>query len=215
MKIWQYCREPFDDTVIEQRTPKPDILITIHTGGTTWIQRNGPTVVFCDKCCVDSSKGIRPVYTARTREVRGLHNCGGVAMTQQKHIELYTDGACSGNPGPGGWCAILHWNGHERVLRGGEPHTTNNRMELTAVIEGLAAIKEPCKVTVFTDSQYVVGIASLGWKRKANLDLIYDLDALCAAHDVTFKHVRGHAGHPLNERCDRIACKERDKARKT
>ena len=126
-------------------------------------------------------------------------------MTQRKHIKLYTDGACSGNPGPGGWGAILQWNGHERVLRGGESYTTNNRMELTAVIEGLAAIKEPCIVTVFTDSQYVIGIASLGWKRKANLDLLPDLDALCAAHEVTFEYVRGHAGNKMNERADALA----------
>ena len=78
----------------------------------------------------------------------------------RKHIELYTDGACSGNPGPGGWCAILRHNGRERVLRGGLDHTTGNRMEITAVIEGLVALKEPCRVTVFTDSQYVIGMAS-------------------------------------------------------
>lgn len=131
----------------------------------------------------------------------------------RKPVEMYTDGACSGNPGPGGWCAILRWNGHERVVSGGEPSTTNNRMELTAVIEGLLCLKKPCKVTVYTDSQYVIGLMTQGWKRKANLDLLSDLDALCAVHDVTFEYVRGHAGHPLNERADRIACAERDKAR--
>ena len=130
-----------------------------------------------------------------------------------KHVRLYTDGACSGNPGPGGWCAILQWRGHERVVSGGEPNTTNNRMELIAIIEGLRALKEPCRVTVSTDSQYVIGVMAKGWKRKANLDLLSDLDALCAVHDVTFEYVRGHAGHPMNERADRIACRERDKAR--
>jgi ribonuclease HI len=134
--------------------------------------------------------------------------------TELKHIELYTDGACSGNPGPGGWCAILRYDGHERVLRGGERQTTGNRMEMTAVIEGLFALQAPCQVTVFTDSQYVIGVMALGWKRKANRDLLLDLDALCAAHDVTFQHVRGHAGHPLNERCDRLACRERDRAKR-
>ncbi len=131
-----------------------------------------------------------------------------------KGATLYTDGACSGNPGPGGWCAILRYNGHERIIRGGEAHTTNNRMEITAVIEGLVALEEPCQVTVFTDSQYVIGVASLGGKRRANLDLLFDLDALRAAHEVAFQHVRGHAGHPLNERCDRIARQERDEARR-
>ena len=123
-----------------------------------------------------------------------------------KHIQLYTDGACSGNPGPGGWCAILQHNSHERILRGGDPDTTNNRMELTAVIQGLVALKEPCQVAVFTDSEYVVGLMTQNWKRKANLDLLYELDALCAVHEVAFEHIRGHAGHPINERCDRIAC---------
>ncbi len=131
-----------------------------------------------------------------------------------KGATLYTDGACSGNPGPGGWCAILRYNGHERIIRGGEAHTTNNRMEITAVIEGLVALEEPCQVTVFTDSQYVIGVASLGGKRRANLDLLFDLDALRAAHEVAFQHVRGHAGHPLNERCDRIARQERDEAKR-
>lgn len=133
--------------------------------------------------------------------------------TDRKHIRLYTDGACSGNPGPGGWCAVLLWGGHQRVLQGGQAETTSNRMELTAIIEGLSAIKEPCRVTVFTDSQYAIAMMTLGWKRKANLDLLFDLDALCAAHDVTFEHVRGHNGYPLNEKADRLARMERDKAR--
>ena len=128
-------------------------------------------------------------------------------------VNIWTDGACSGNPGPGGWAAILRWNGHEREVTGHELETTNNRMELTAVIEGLAALKKPCSVTVTTDSQYVIGIMTLNWKRKANHDLVERLDALCAEHDVTFAHVRGHAGHPMNERADELACMERDRAR--
>ena len=130
-----------------------------------------------------------------------------------KHLQLYTDGACSGNPGPGGWCAILCWDGHERVMRGNEAHTTGNRMELAAVIEALASLSAPCKVTVYTDSQYVIGVGGMNWKRKANLDLLSDLDALCAGHDVAFEYVRGHNGHPMNERCDRIAVQERDRAK--
>jgi len=130
-----------------------------------------------------------------------------------KHIEIYTDGACSGNPGPGGWCAILGYRDHERIISGGQAETTNNRMELRAVVEGLAALREPCQVTVYTDSQYVVGVMAQGWKRKANLDLVHELDALCRVHQVEFRYVRGHDGHPINERADRIACRERDKAR--
>lgn len=158
-----------------------------------------------DFCTVKNSLGERP---AQER--------GGFQMNSDfaKHVELYTDGACSGNPGPGGWCALLRHNSHERVISGGERHTTNNRMELTAVIEGLVALKEPCRVTVFTDSEYAIGLMTRNWKRKANRDLISDLDALCAVHDVEFQHIRGHAGHPENERCDRIACQERDKAKR-
>lgn len=124
-----------------------------------------------------------------------------------KVVQLYTDGACSGNPGPGGWCAILRYKDHERIIAGGEPSTTNNRMELTAVIEGLAALTEACRVIVHTDSEYVVGVMARGWKRKANRDLITELDALCEIHAVTFNWVRGHAGHPDNERANAIAQK--------
>lgn len=131
----------------------------------------------------------------------------------RKHIVIYTDGACSGNPGPGGWCAILQYNSHELVISGGERQTTNNRMELTAVIWGLRQLKGHCQVRAITDSEYVIGVMTLGWKHKANRDLISDLDILCAAHNVEFQHIRGHAGHPVNERCDRIACQERDHAR--
>ena len=129
-----------------------------------------------------------------------------------KHVKIYTDGACSGNPGPGGWVAILRWNGHEREVVGYERQTTNNRMELAAAIGGLKALKEPCAVTVHTDSQYVIGVMN-GWKRKANYDLLATLDVLCAEHTVTFQYVRGHAGHALNERADELAAIQREKAR--
>lgn len=129
-----------------------------------------------------------------------------------KHVHVYTDGACSGNPGPGGWAAILRWNGYQRDIGGCEPQTTNNRMELAAVIGGLKALSEPCMVTVYTDSQYVIGVMN-GWKRKANHDLLCELDALCAEHTVTFRHIRGHSGHPLNERADVLAAIQREKAR--
>ena len=136
-----------------------------------------------------------------------------------KHVELFTDGACSGNPGPGGWGALLRYQGRERELSGGAARTTNNRMELTAVIEGLAALQETCQVTLTTDSQYVVNGIEKGWAkswkangwRKAdkkpalNADLWDRLLTLLAIHTVTFRWVRGHHGHPENERCDALA----------
>lgn len=129
-------------------------------------------------------------------------------------IMLYTDGACSGNPGAGGYAAILvardkHGNlKKKRVISGGEPYTTNNRMELRAVIEGLKMLKRPSDVTVVSDSQYVVFTMTKGWKRKANHDLWEALDALCAEHRVTWEYIKGHSGHPYNEECDRIAVSE-------
>ncbi len=136
-----------------------------------------------------------------------------------KQVQLFTDGACSGNPGPGGWGAILRFNGHEKELCGGEKNTTNNRMELMAVIEGLSALKEPCAVTLCSDSRYVVdGIEkgwARGWKRNGwrkadkkpalNADLWDRLLTLLDIHEVTLVWVRGHQGHPENERCDRLA----------
>ncbi len=136
-----------------------------------------------------------------------------------KCIELFTDGACSGNPGPGGWGVVLKYNGHEKELSGGEANTTNNRMELTAAIEGLSALKEPCKVRLVTDSKYVADGITKGWAeswrknnwRKAdkkpalNPDLWEKLLNLISEHDVTIEWVKGHAGHPENERCDQLA----------
>lgn len=134
-------------------------------------------------------------------------------------VTIYTDGACSGNPGPGGWGAVLVSGEHEKELFGGEPHTTNNRMELTAVIEALAALKKPCTVQLVTDSKYVVDAIEKGWavkwrkngwmrnnKEKAlNPDLWQKLLELLEIHRVTFQWVKGHAGHPYNERCDALA----------
>jgi ribonuclease HI len=135
-----------------------------------------------------------------------------------KHVEIYTDGACAGNPGPGGWAAILTSGGHERELTGYEPATTNNRMELRAAIEGLRALTEPCEVDLWTDSQYVRnGITEWlpRWKRNGwrtadrkpvkNVDLWQDLEAAVARHQVRWHWVRGHDGHPQNERCDVLA----------
>ena len=134
-------------------------------------------------------------------------------------VSLYTDGACTGNPGPGGWGAILRCGGTEKELSGGEAQTTNNRMELTAAIEGLSALKRPCRVTLYSDSQYLVNAVTKGWAKRwqkngwmrtkteaaLNPDLWERLLALLEQHEVTFVWVRGHAGHPENERCDRLA----------
>ncbi len=139
-----------------------------------------------------------------------------------KKIELFTDGACSGNPGCGGWAAILRYKSYEKELCGAEKQTTNNRMELTAVIQGLAALHETCEVVVTTDSQYVVNGVEKGWAvswkkngwRKAdkkpalNADLWDTLLNLLAIHQVSFRWVHGHQGHPENERCDTLAVEQ-------
>lgn len=141
-----------------------------------------------------------------------------------KHIELFTDGACSGNPGPGGWGAILRFEQHEKELSGSDKDTTNNRMELTAVISGLESLKEPCKVTIYTDSQYISNAFDKGWlenwvkngwktaakKPVKNRDLWEKLMALAATHQLKWQWVKGHAGHPENERCDKLAVEARE-----
>lgn len=135
-----------------------------------------------------------------------------------KQVDLFTDGACSGNPGPGGWGAILRYGAHEKELSGGENPTTNNRMELMAVIEGLSSLKSACAVTVHTDSRYVMdGVTKyiFNWKRNGwktadkkpvkNVDLWERLDAAISRHKVEWTWVKGHAGHPENERADELA----------
>ena len=140
-----------------------------------------------------------------------------------KEVSIYTDGACSGNPGPGGWGAILIYNGIEKEISGGEADTTNNRMELTAVIRALALLKEPCAVTVTTDSQYISRAINEGWLKKwkaagftkkgglKNAELWRELDGLLQTHDVKFVWVRGHADNEYNNRCDRMAVAVREK----
>ena len=142
-----------------------------------------------------------------------------------KEVTVFTDGACSGNPGPGGWGAILRFGEHEKELSDGEAETTNNRMELSAVIAALSALKEPCRVTVVTDSKYVSDAVTLGWaegwrkkgwKRAGgapaqNPDLWEKLLNLLKVHEVKFVWVKGHDGHPENERCDRLAVAESQK----
>jgi ribonuclease HI len=150
------------------------------------------------------------------------------AAPSDNSVELFTDGACSGNPGPGGWGAILRWRGQERELSGGDPATTNNRMELEAVIQGLEALKKPTHVIVYTDSQYVQrGMTEWlkGWKAKdfkikgggyrPNHDLWRKLDLLAKTHDIEWRWVRGHAGHPENERADKLAVAAAKAVRRT
>jgi ribonuclease HI len=139
-------------------------------------------------------------------------------MNNENIVEIYTDGACRGNPGPGGWGAILRYQGKEKSLHGGERETTNNRMELMAAIAALESLTRPCRVHLTTDSQYVMkGITEWmanwkkrGWKTASrqpvkNVDLWQRLDAALAPHQVTWEWVRGHTGHPENERADQLA----------
>ena len=142
----------------------------------------------------------------------------------QQTVYIFTDGACSGNPGPGGYGAILKYGGHVKEISGGEAETTNNRMELLGVITALEALKHPCEVILTTDSKYVVDSVTKGWargwkknnwiksdKKKAlNVDLWDRLLNLLDIHNVTFNWVKGHAGHPENERCDELAVIQRD-----
>lgn len=136
----------------------------------------------------------------------------------ESFVEIFTDGACRGNPGPGGWGAILRFNGTEKELYGGEAQTTNNRMEMLAAINALASLKRPCRVRLTTDSKYVLqGITEwlAGWKRKQwknsarqpvkNQDLWMELDRLAEPHQIDWQWVRGHTGHPENERADQLA----------
>ena len=154
-----------------------------------------------------------------------------IAADQRKRIQaemskvyIYTDGACSGNPGPGGWGAILRWGDLEREMSGGDSMTTNNRMELSAVINALSALKRPCEVVLTTDSRYVCDSVTKGWvynwRKKGwvrsgtpvpNTDLWQKLLPLLETHDVEFRWVRGHAGHPENERCDALAVAQAQK----
>lgn len=148
----------------------------------------------------------------------------GGRETEMKHVDIYTDGACRGNPGKGGWGAILVYNGREKELSGGEPETTNNRMELTAAISALSSLKEPCEVTLYSDSKYLIDAVTKGWARSwkakgwkkadrspaLNPDLWEEVLRLVDIHEVTFIWVKGHDGHEYNERCDRLATEYAD-----
>ena len=146
-------------------------------------------------------------------------------MAELSKVELFTDGACSGNPGPGGWGAILRCNGYEKEMSGGEKQTTNNRMELTGVISALRALKEPCIVELYSDSKYVIDALSKGWavswrskgwvkadkKPAINSDLWKTLLELTEKHELHYHWVKGHAENVHNNRCDALAVAERDK----
>lgn len=148
----------------------------------------------------------------------------GAYAKNMKNVTIYTDGACSGNPGPGGWGAILDYKGKKLEMSGGEAQTTNNRMELMGVISALQALKEPCEVELYTDSQYIarainekwlVSWKAKNWRRKdgelKNIDLWQTLDELLSCHKVTFNWVKGHADNEFNNRCDQLAVAQRDK----
>jgi ribonuclease HI len=150
------------------------------------------------------------------------------AAMARKQVTIYTDGACSGNPGPGGYGVILSWNGIEKELSGGEPETTNNRMELMGVITGLQALKTPCDVDLYTDSRYIVDAIEKGWAvrwqkngwmrnktdKALNPDLWQQVLDLCQTHTVTFHWVKGHASNAKNNRCDELAVAESRKYKK-
>ena len=162
---------------------------------------------------VDRREGFVLDYTGK------IHPTGG---NDVKTVTIYTDGACSGNPGPGGWGTILLYGEHRKEMSGGEPDTTNNRMELTAVIRGLEALKEPCQVELYSDSKYVIDALEKGWARSwkargwvkgdkkpaLNPDLWEQLLALCDYHQVNLHWVKGHAENPYNNRCDELAVAE-------
>ncbi|MBQ7540718.1 MAG: ribonuclease HI [Clostridia bacterium] len=144
-----------------------------------------------------------------------------------KHVDIYTDGACSGNPGAGGYGSILRYGKYEKEISGGSAHTTNNRMELSAVVEALKLLREPCEITIYTDSQYVANGINKGWaaswrkngwrkpdkKPALNPDLWGELLDLLSKHEYTIVWLRGHAGHPENERCDALAVAQSQKYR--
>jgi ribonuclease HI len=153
-------------------------------------------------------------------------NGDSMMAAEKKHVEIYTDGACSGNPGPGGWGAVLRYKTVEKELSGGSSWTTNNRMELTAVVEALRALKGSCRVSLYTDSRYLKdGITAWihkwkknGWmtvdkKPVKNQDLWTTLDGLIRKHDIEWHWVKGHSGHPENERCDSLAREAMGKTR--
>jgi len=197
-------------------------------GGAKMIEKSDKSIEqLIDAVCSKGGTTIQAVTHYRNEHLteiiaEGVDRCRArsVEMTNpsgETSVQLYTDGACSGNPGPGGYCAILTYNGMEKVISGHEDDTTNNRMELLAVIEGLKSLTKRCVVEVHSDSAYVVNAvnngwiytwSARGWSNVKNPDLWYALMSLLACHDVRFIKVKGHADDKLNNRCDEIARKE-------
>ena len=196
----------------EQRAGSPE----------TWVS-GCPFGYFWD----NGQKYLVPAGTKLPFPQGSLRNENSPQGEPRKTITIYTDGACSGNPGPGGWGAILEWQGHQKELSGGEAQTTNNRMELTAVLTALAILKEPCIVELYSDSKYVVDAIEKGWlygwqkkgwikadkKPVLNVDLWQQLLPLLARHDVRLHWVKGHAENEKNNRCDQLAVAESKKFR--
>ena len=159
---------------------------------------------------------LLPAFSNSFQNQNDLQQKGGILL---KHVDIFTDGACSGNPGPGGYGAILRYGLHEKELSEGFPETTNNRMELLGAIRALELLREPCEVTLYSDSQYLINALSKGWAKKwqsnhwmrakntpaLNADLWETLLSLCEKHTISYVWVKGHAGHPENERCDKLA----------
>jgi len=152
-------------------------------------------------------------------------------MAKKPRVKIFTDGACSGNPGPGGWGALLQFGKHEKEISGAESKTTNNRMEITAAVMALRALKEPCRVDIYTDSEYlkkgitewITNWKKLGWRRGspgktkalANADLWKELDQAISSHEINWHWVKGHAGQPGNERADQLAVNALKRAKKS
>lgn len=207
-------------------------IVEVYTEQLYFCVYEQPKVTAPEGYCIHGEQGspklIKALSLTFPPEDKQLNDEPG-SKKQPTEVNIYTDGACKGNPGPGGWGAIIVCGDNEKELGGGENPTTNNRMELTGVIEALQVLKRPCKVTLTTDSKYVVDALTKGWatnwkkngwkksdgKEALNVDLWEKLLTLLEKHEVSFVWVKGHAGHPFNERCDKIASSYANKERKT
>jgi len=201
---------------LRRRTPSCKV---IQRQG-SYIQRDRYMAEQCSMCLAvwnGESRGTKATYdfavelgktawlkTFQCEDSRGERPANSLEVKNMRTVQIWTDGSGDGGRGPGGWACILRCGSWEREIRGHELDTTSQRMEIMATIRGLEALKEPCAVTVYTDSQYVIGIMN-GWKRKRNLALLQQLDVLCKTHDVQFVKVRAHSGDKLNERVDQLA----------
>jgi len=209
---------------LRRRTPSCKVVC----GRGSYIKRDRYMAEQCDMCLAiwnGESRGTKATHNfavalGKTAWLRTFHSedsrgerPANEGVSEMTNVTMYTDGACSGNPGPAGWAAILQCGQHEKEVVGGAEESTNNRAEIMAVIAGLEALKFPCSVTIYTDSQYVIGVASKGWKRKANCGLLAQMDRLLAGRSVTFVKVKAHNGNPMNERCDQLAKAEVERQR--